>query len=103
MISTAWIGIGMSEGIETASFVRFEKPAAHRFYELRVQQDLFGGHELWLVWGSTATRHGRSIVRPMPTAEEAGLLDAASRFRSTFRSLIRPASSHSFDRARRPR
>jgi predicted DNA-binding WGR domain protein len=49
---------------EHATYLRYEKAETQRFYELRLQRDLFGEVELWQIWGSTVTRHGRSLVRP---------------------------------------
>jgi predicted DNA-binding WGR domain protein len=61
----------MCEDTEQSFVLRFEKAAAQRFYELRVQRDLFGDHELWQVWGSTVSRCGNSLVRPMRSLVEA--------------------------------
>lgn len=44
---------------------------AHRYYTLRIQQNLFGQWELLKVWGGLRSRHGRHQVLPVQTCDEA--------------------------------
>lgn len=54
----------------------------HRYYTLRVQQDLFGQWALLKVWGSRHSRHGRHQVVPTESRVQAEhLLDREARRR----------------------
>lgn len=46
-------------------FARWESKAAGRFYEVRLQHDLFGELEIQQVWGGLQSRRGGFLRRPL--------------------------------------
>ncbi len=62
--------------------LRWENPSRRRYYEAVVQQDLFGGWEVWRAWGGIGSARGRQLAVPSDSAQ-AGLaeLDALARRR----------------------
>ncbi|NJN00807.1 MAG: WGR domain-containing protein [Aquincola sp.] len=52
--------------------VRWENHHQRRFYEAFVQRDLFGGWELWKVWGGLGSARGGQQVLPAGD-EQSGL------------------------------
>jgi hypothetical protein len=62
--------------------LRRENHSRRRYYEAVVQQDLFGGWEVWRAWGGIGSARGGQLVVPS-AAEQAGLaeLDALAKRR----------------------
>jgi predicted DNA-binding WGR domain protein len=62
--------------------LRWENHSRRRYYEAVVQQDLFGGWEVWRAWGGIGSARGGQLVVPSASAQ-AGLaeLDALARRR----------------------
>ncbi len=62
--------------------LRWENHSRRRYYEAVVQQNLFGGWEVWRAWGGIGSARGGQLVVPSASAQ-AGLaeLDALARRR----------------------
>lgn len=58
----------------TSPRVRWENRHQRRYYEAVVQRDLFGGWELWRVWGGLGSARGGQQV--LPAADERSGLAA---------------------------
>lgn len=52
-------------GVEQAESLRWESHQAGRYYEATVQQDLFGGWEVWKRWGSIGQARGGQQCLPV--------------------------------------
>ncbi|WP_375137468.1 WGR domain-containing protein [Rubrivivax rivuli] len=55
---------GSTPAASTAIRVRWENRHRRRYYEAVVQRDLFGGWELWKVWGALESARGGQQVLP---------------------------------------
>jgi predicted DNA-binding WGR domain protein len=54
--------------------MRWENLNRRRYYEAVVQQDLFGGWEVWRTWGGIGSARGGQLVAPSSSAQ-AGLAE----------------------------
>lgn len=52
--------------VERAKFLRWEHREAGRYYEATLQQDLFGGWEVWKRWGGIGQARGGQQCLPVP-------------------------------------
>lgn len=57
--------------------LRWENRSQRRYYEAVVQQDLFGGWEVWRTWGGLSSARGGQLVVPS-ASEQAGLAELQS-------------------------
>lgn len=51
--------------------VRWESRTSRRFYELRIQRDLFGHDEAWQIWGGIGSKRGGCMRWPLTAGETA--------------------------------
>jgi predicted DNA-binding WGR domain protein len=54
--------------------LRWENRSRRRYYQAVVQQDLFGGWEVWRTWGGLGSSRGGQLVVPS-ASEQAGLAE----------------------------
>jgi hypothetical protein len=68
--------LGHSPGAGGAALrrLRWENGSRRRYYEAVVQQDLFGGWEVWRTWGGIGSARGGQLVVPS-ASEQAGLIE----------------------------
>ena len=52
-------------------YVRWENPHKRRYYEVRLQQNLFEEWELYCAWGGIGTNLGNAKSHPASSHEEA--------------------------------
>ena len=74
----------MTEITVTSNYLRWEKALANgacRYYEVRVQNDLWGDVILTRIWGRRGTPRGRVTHTPVPERDTAPLIDAIARRR----------------------
>jgi predicted DNA-binding WGR domain protein len=54
--------------------LRWENSSRRRYYEAVVQQDLFGGWEVWRTWGGLGSPRGGQLIVPL-ASEKTGLAE----------------------------
>jgi predicted DNA-binding WGR domain protein len=73
--------------------LRWESRSRRRYYEAVVQQDRFGGWDVWRTWGGLGSARGGQLVVPS-ASEQAGLYElqtlATHRQRRGYLLVARP-------------
>ncbi len=70
-------GSPSASGSAACRRLRWESRSRRRYYEAVVQQDLFGGWEVWRTWGGLGSARGGQLVVPS-ASEQAGLAELQS-------------------------
>jgi len=82
----------MHEELES-KVARWESTGAGRYYEVMVQQDLFGGWEVLFVWGGIGSRRGGHQCWPViDAAQGVALMNSVARGRERRGNLRRIAA-----------
>ena len=77
--------------IDTAGVLRWEKHTVGgttRFYEVRLQKDLWGAPMLTRIWGRRGSSHGRVTHTPVPEHDKARMIAEIARRRLQHRYVL---------------